>query len=52
MKRTIILNMRRSLAAFVVLLTTTAAFPANTPLAPFGQFSQQPWEAKTSSYYN
>ena len=53
MKRTIIQNMRRSLAAFVVLLTSAAAaFPANTPLAPFGQFSQQPWEAKTGSNYN
>ena len=44
--------MRRLLVVFVFIMTGIAIVQSRTALAPFGQFSEQPWEAKYSTSAN
>ena len=53
MKKQFFLNLMRGIAVVVFCLTGFISMQAGTVLAPFGQLSKQPWQAKYSNYtYN
>jgi len=51
MKKQFFLNLMRGIAVVVFALTGFISMQASTVLAPFGQLSKQPWQAKYSNNY-